>query len=168
MIPKARLEWQEPALFKSFQGKPAGNAVRLSIQVFVVVAAMGGCFLYWDLAGGNSAENHVALPAMLTVGAAIGGLVAFGMPVMRAKSPYQVGLFEKGISRANRNDIRFWKYENIASAAVAYHQHQTYTLRVLTLYLKDGSEVTAGIADGVSTDAIVALFAGQGINCSSA
>ncbi|MGZ4972335.1 MAG: hypothetical protein ACXWDN_06205, partial [Limisphaerales bacterium] len=64
MIPKPTIEWQEPPLFKSFQGKSATNSVRLSIRIFVLVAVMGGCCLAWYFGKENSPDKHASLPAM--------------------------------------------------------------------------------------------------------
>jgi hypothetical protein len=129
---------------------------------------VGGCLLAWYFAKENSPENHAPLPVMLTLGVCIGGFIAFVVPMLRAKSPYRVGFYERGVSRANKTDIRHWKYEDIAAWAVTLHQHPNQTLRVLNLHLKDGNVVAAGIADGIQTEVIAALFTKHGIKCSSA
>jgi len=167
MIPQPSIEWQEPSLFKSFQGKSAAESVRASIRIFAFVAPVGGCLFLWYLGKEHPGEEHASLLEMLTIGIAVGAFVAFAMPWLRANSPYRIGFYEKGFSRANRTNIHFWKYEDIAKATVSLQEHQNQPLKILTVYLKDGNTASAGIADVIQTDTIIELFRKHGINCSA-
>jgi hypothetical protein len=104
---------------------------------------------------------------MLTLGVCIGVFIAFVVPMLRAKSPYRVAFYERGVSRANRTNIRHWKYEDIAEWTVTLYQHENQTVRILNLHLKDGKFVAAGIADGIPTEVIGAVFTNHGVNCAS-
>ena len=167
MLPQPSIEWQEPSAFKTFKGGSDGNKVRPSIRIFVVAGSVGGCLLAWYFGRENSPDKHASLPAMLTLGLGVGVFIAFVVPMLRARSPYRIGFYDRGVSRANTTDIRHWKYEDIATWTVTLQQQHNHTLKVLTLHLKDGKVVAAGIADGIQTEAIAALFTRHGVKCSS-
>ena len=166
MIPQPDIEWQEPSLFRTFQGESDANKVRPWIRLLVFAGAVGGCLLAWYFAKENSPEKHAPLSVMLALGVGIGGFIAFIVPKLRANSPYRVGFYERGVSRASKTDIRHWKYEDIDAWAVTVHEHQNQTLRVLNLHLKNGKLIAAGMADRIEVEAIAALFAKHNVKLS--
>jgi hypothetical protein len=168
MIPRPAIEWQEPCLFKIVKGASDAESVRPSIRIFVFVGSVAGCLLAWYFAKENSPDKHASFPVMLTLGVCVGGFITFVVPMLRAMYPYRVGFYERDVSRANKTNMRHWKYEDIAAWAVTLHQHQNQTLKVLNLHLKDGKVVAAGIADGIQTEVIAALFTKHGVKCVSA